>query len=355
MTLSFPIHLFTQSEILVRRHPSRGHYTFDIASLARPNRADWHTDPSASIHLQEIDGRAGPGLRIYVTSSEDQISPNEVMAQEPDVDMSLAAGQSTAPSQPHSHSTAALNQFPNDTEEPAFDFNAYVRPDVAGVDLNILDASNTDAQMDFGFTFELINGSISNTNAITHSQTATSSPSEYIMGDDSVFGVSSPDTLADQSPCSPSSGSESESSKRPGSDNPPLQVVADDSPCQGPDSASDALGKPSSGFKRVRRFVCLEKTCTRMFTSEYTRKTHMQTHKPREPKTLHCETCDEVFSRKHDLLRHEVAQHGKECEFICEREDVASASLSARSDPNAVANAGYVPSEAQAHHMYSRR
>lgn len=106
-------------------------------------------------------------------------------------------------------------------------------------------------------------------------------------------------------------------------------------------SAADGSASPDSsrgGVKRARRFRCLEKTCTRMFTSEcvvpafqpetapadplsryrYTRKTHMQTHKPRAPKSLQCETCKETFSRRHDLLRHEVVQHGKECEWVCD-------------------------------------
>lgn len=73
---------------------------------------------------------------------------------------------------------------------------------------------------------------------------------------------------------------------------------------------------------RRRRFQCLNPDCPRLFTSEYTRRVHMATHNTLPRKALPCtmreETgCTEMFSRAHDRLRHEVAMHGKECEWVC--------------------------------------
>lgn len=68
-----------------------------------------------------------------------------------------------------------------------------------------------------------------------------------------------------------------------------------------------------------RRFPCLILGCDRRFTSQYTLKVHMEAHKPKPKVTFECtEGCQERFSRQHDRLRHEVAKHGKVCEFLCE-------------------------------------
>jgi hypothetical protein len=34
---------------------------------------------------------------------------------------------------------------------------------------------------------------------------------------------------------------------------------------------------------------------------------------------MHCSDCEETFTRRHDLLRHEVRLHGKVCDWVCER------------------------------------
>ncbi|TFK50642.1 hypothetical protein OE88DRAFT_279396 [Heliocybe sulcata] len=80
--------------------------------------------------------------------------------------------------------------------------------------------------------------------------------------------------------------------------------------------------KPTTRKARRRRFQCLHPSCARLFTSEYTRRVHMSTHNIQPRKSLPCtmreETgCKEMFSRAHDRLRHEVAMHGKECEWVC--------------------------------------
>ncbi|TEB18765.1 hypothetical protein FA13DRAFT_1745281 [Coprinellus micaceus] len=68
-----------------------------------------------------------------------------------------------------------------------------------------------------------------------------------------------------------------------------------------------------------RRFPCLILGCERKFTSQYTLKVHMEAHKPKPKVTFQCtEGCSERFSRQHDRLRHEVAKHGKICEFSCD-------------------------------------
>jgi len=68
-----------------------------------------------------------------------------------------------------------------------------------------------------------------------------------------------------------------------------------------------------------RRFPCHIIGCERKFTSQYTLKVHMEAHKPKPRVSYPCtEGCSERFSRQHDRLRHEVAKHGKVCEFLCD-------------------------------------
>lgn len=68
-----------------------------------------------------------------------------------------------------------------------------------------------------------------------------------------------------------------------------------------------------------RRYPCLILGCSRRFTSQYTLKVHMEAHKPKPRVSFPCTLgCSEKFSRQHDRLRHEVAKHGKVCEFSCE-------------------------------------
>ncbi|KAF8882256.1 hypothetical protein BD779DRAFT_936891 [Infundibulicybe gibba] len=68
-----------------------------------------------------------------------------------------------------------------------------------------------------------------------------------------------------------------------------------------------------------RRFPCLILGCSRRFTSQYTLKVHMEAHKPKPRTSFPCTLgCSERFSRQHDRLRHEVAKHGKVCEFLCD-------------------------------------
>ncbi|KIY43188.1 hypothetical protein FISHEDRAFT_68159 [Fistulina hepatica ATCC 64428] len=67
-----------------------------------------------------------------------------------------------------------------------------------------------------------------------------------------------------------------------------------------------------------RRIPCLITGCNRRFTSQYTLKVHMEAHKPKPRASFPCTLgCSERFSRQHDRLRHEVAKHGKVCEFSC--------------------------------------
>ncbi|KDR66166.1 hypothetical protein GALMADRAFT_259627 [Galerina marginata CBS 339.88] len=68
-----------------------------------------------------------------------------------------------------------------------------------------------------------------------------------------------------------------------------------------------------------RRFPCVIIGCERRFTSQYTLKVHMEAHKPKPRSSFPCTLgCSERFSRQHDRLRHEVAKHGKICEFSCD-------------------------------------
>lgn len=83
------------------------------------------------------------------------------------------------------------------------------------------------------------------------------------------------------------------------------------------DSEAAPVGPTRRACKR-RRFSCSYEGCTRRFTSHYTLKLHQDAHKPKERQWYTCTAgCSEHFSRQHDRLRHEVAKHGKVCEWIC--------------------------------------
>ncbi|KII86852.1 hypothetical protein PLICRDRAFT_271766 [Plicaturopsis crispa FD-325 SS-3] len=84
-------------------------------------------------------------------------------------------------------------------------------------------------------------------------------------------------------------------------------------------ASSSTSSGTGTGKQRRRRFSCILQGCDRQFTSEYTRKVHMTTHQPKVKTSLPCTMpgCQEMFSRQHDRLRHEVSQHGKSCEWSC--------------------------------------
>ncbi|KAI3603490.1 hypothetical protein WG66_014328 [Moniliophthora roreri] len=86
-----------------------------------------------------------------------------------------------------------------------------------------------------------------------------------------------------------------------------------------PSSSSTSSGtKKRSTQHRPRPFRCKEPGCDRVFTSNYTRETHMLTHRPKQKQTYRCTIgCGALFSRKHDRFRHEVSQHGKPTQWTC--------------------------------------
>ncbi|KAF8063525.1 hypothetical protein FPV67DRAFT_250734 [Lyophyllum atratum] len=87
-----------------------------------------------------------------------------------------------------------------------------------------------------------------------------------------------------------------------------------------PDSHKSREPSPANSESDAkRRFPCLVLGCARRFTSQYTLKVHMEAHKPKPRVSFPCTLgCAERFSRQHDRLRHEVAKHGKVCEFLCD-------------------------------------
>ncbi|KAF8152301.1 hypothetical protein B0H34DRAFT_755037 [Crassisporium funariophilum] len=82
---------------------------------------------------------------------------------------------------------------------------------------------------------------------------------------------------------------------------------------------SSPLRNETDAQQQRRRFPCLILGCERRFTSQYTLKVHMEAHRPKPRSSFPCTLgCSERFSRQHDRLRHEVAKHGKICEFSCD-------------------------------------
>lgn len=95
-----------------------------------------------------------------------------------------------------------------------------------------------------------------------------------------------------------------------------LAAIASQTPPAPTQSTSAQDGEPQDGR---RRFPCLYPDCDRRFVSDYTLGVHMEAHKTKPRVRYPCTAgCSESFSRQHDRLRHEVSQHGKVCEFVCE-------------------------------------
>ncbi|ESK85730.1 hypothetical protein Moror_2471 [Moniliophthora roreri MCA 2997] len=85
-------------------------------------------------------------------------------------------------------------------------------------------------------------------------------------------------------------------------------------------SISPSHTKRRIAQQRPRPFRCIEPGCDRVFTSNYTRETHMLTHRPKQKQSYQCTVgCGAFFSRKHDRFRHEVSQHGKPTQWTCAR------------------------------------
>lgn len=96
-----------------------------------------------------------------------------------------------------------------------------------------------------------------------------------------------------------------------------VSTECDSRPARSRDSSPNQSDNDQNNPRR--RYPCLILGCTRRFTSQYTLKVHMEAHKPKPRVSFPCTLgCSEKFSRQHDRLRHEVAKHGKVCEFSCE-------------------------------------
>lgn len=90
-------------------------------------------------------------------------------------------------------------------------------------------------------------------------------------------------------------------------------------PTSSSSSPRDSSAEPTRESKRDS-YPCPFPSCGRVLKSMYTQQIHLKTHEAKPQKNFPCTMgCSESFTRHHDRLRHEVAQHGKQCEFSCER------------------------------------
>lgn len=140
-----------------------------------------------------------------------------------------------------------------------------------------------------------------------------------------------PPALPAHFPSSPSPSSWSQTqpssshSRRPNMSHSPstscssLDMVETKPSRSGSPSKSHSTPELDAQQQQRRRFPCVIIGCERRFTSQYTLKVHMEAHKPKPRSSFPCTLgCSERFSRQHDRLRHEVAKHGKICEFLCD-------------------------------------
>ncbi|KAJ7640501.1 hypothetical protein DFH06DRAFT_1137943 [Mycena polygramma] len=128
----------------------------------------------------------------------------------------------------------------------------------------------------------------------------------------------------------PETSSEDSTDDSPGdSSTEPSPVAAQDTPVTSPtptasstmsnwSSRRGSLAQRSSSPGTRAGLPCLDPRCDRYLATKYLLAQHMKTHKPRSDKSFRCTMgCALEFSRKHDRLRHEVAQHKKVCEWEC--------------------------------------
>lgn len=128
------------------------------------------------------------------------------------------------------------------------------------------------------------------------------------------YSMGTPTTYASRFASPRSAGSSSSSS-------PHLSTseVLEGSSDSGHDSMLHDPSSSTGGIDDRRRHPCPYVDCNRRFTNRYTLKVHMAAHtaRPRDPLPCSFPDCAEQFSRRHDRLRHEVTQHGKVSEWIC--------------------------------------
>ncbi|KZT19137.1 hypothetical protein NEOLEDRAFT_1142493 [Neolentinus lepideus HHB14362 ss-1] len=84
-----------------------------------------------------------------------------------------------------------------------------------------------------------------------------------------------------------------------------------------PSSSTD--GDTQTGSTASPQFHCKYDGCNRTFRNQYTYSVHSGAHIKKTKKRFECPTCCETFSRRHDMMRHEVSQHGKVPDWTCER------------------------------------
>jgi hypothetical protein len=99
------------------------------------------------------------------------------------------------------------------------------------------------------------------------------------------------------------------------------QLSAASSPSASRGNSPTPLDSDASSSSKRRKLSCLHGSCKRTFSDEYIREVHMLTHQTKGKKSFPCTfaRCSQIFSRKHDRLRHEVLQHGKQCDWVCDR------------------------------------
>lgn len=126
-----------------------------------------------------------------------------------------------------------------------------------------------------------------------------------------------------ESPCRTSSAATSPKYDRitlePHTSTPPNAPNQERSPTPSSLSRHKSPAEPAREGKR-ELYPCPFPSCHRVLKSPYTQQIHLKAHEVKPQKHFPCTMgCSESFTRHHDRLRHEVAQHGKQCEFSCKR------------------------------------
>ncbi|EPQ56580.1 hypothetical protein GLOTRDRAFT_128525 [Gloeophyllum trabeum ATCC 11539] len=92
-------------------------------------------------------------------------------------------------------------------------------------------------------------------------------------------------------------------------------------PCAFDESDASSYSAMSDGqsSKPTPRIRCEHEGCDRSFKNEYTYSVHASVHARKKKRRFDCAHCSETFSRRHDMMRHEVSQHGKVPDWTCDR------------------------------------
>jgi hypothetical protein len=123
----------------------------------------------------------------------------------------------------------------------------------------------------------------------------------FLGGSDHEWQDNSSPATANSSSAHPSPNDTSESSWSDGHSATDANASA-----PSPTINTDRGGRNTKRSRGSRPVRCSHTGCNRTFSNAYTCGVHARVHGPNKKKRVQCSLCEETFSRRHDMMRHEV-------------------------------------------------